>query len=553
MNEQDSIPSADLEILAQFVAELEGAPDAPAILGRFCTLHPRLADRLREQAAMIDTLIRSQPAGEADWPKSLGEFQIIRRVPGGGMGEVYEAIQTSLQRRVAVKTIRRDRISHPTQARFLREQTVLASLHQTHIVSIHTAGAEGSLVYFAMPFIAGATVGQLINLVRAFHTAGQSGKTPSLAEMAARASTVRDQAKTSTLVWPKKDDQAIPSSQDAGPLRLSERYFRSVAQVMLDAAEALQHAHNLGILHRDIKPSNLMVDTSGQCWIIDFGLAAHAGREEAPEPVPAVLPQGMETITGEAILGTPHYMAPEQWDSADVDARADIWGLGATLYELITLRRPFSGKSRGELQSMIRSQPPVPPRKAIGNVPRDLAAVCAKALHKDPAQRYASAQAFADDLRRWLHREPTSARRHVLRRVHLWSARNKGWAAGRRRSYWRWRRWWGSQPRRKSTPALRWRSCSSSCNGNLSVRIGRTRASVGEIKRCNWWPRQSDSAPNGICATIPRPRLSGLTAACASSLTPLMRRVQRSRLMGIASWPAETAGRTNGRVPGFST
>jgi WD40 repeat protein len=197
---------------------------------------------------------------------------------------------------------------------------------------------------------------------------------------------------------------------------------------MTDAAEALQHAHDLQVLHRDMKPSNLMVDTSGQCWIIDFGLAAHVGTGDSAHPSKIPLDGGLATVTGDAVLGTPAYMAPEQWDNAKVDVRADVWGLGATLYELLTLRRPFPGAGRVELETAIRTARPIRPRQIVGNVPEDLAAISIKALEKRPEARYPTAQAFADDLRRWLNREPPSVRRSVPRRFRLWSARNKGWA-----------------------------------------------------------------------------------------------------------------------------
>jgi hypothetical protein len=198
---------------------------------------------------------------------------------------------------------------------------------------------------------------------------------------------------------------------------------------MIDAAEALQHAHDLHVLHRDMKPSNLMIDTSGQCWIIDFGLAAHVGFADQAHHSKLPLDGGLETITGHDVLGTPAYMAPEQWDGGKVDARTDVWGLGATFYELLTLHRPFPEMERSDLEPAIRRNPPIPPRRIVANVPKDLDAICLHALQKDPEHRYPTALAFADDLRRWLNREPPSVRRGVPRRIRLWSARNKGWAA----------------------------------------------------------------------------------------------------------------------------
>jgi serine/threonine protein kinase/WD40 repeat protein len=442
MTDRSTRALPDEEIFAHLVAELEGAADAQAVVADYCRRYPHLSAALRAKAALMDVLGSMRATETDDLPAQLGEFRVIRRVTSGGMGEVFEAEQTSLGRRVAVKTIRRDRISPLAQARFMREQTVLASLHQTHIVSIHTAGSEGSLVYFAMPFIQGATLRQLIDSVQAWQTAAPGGKTPDLAKMAAQITTVHDQMDATTvelpterIPTPAKEKMTVASSrgpsQNTGrsrTRRLSLDYFRSAAQVMLDAAEALQHAHDLQVLHRDMKPSNLMVDTSGQCWIIDFGLAAHFDANDSAHAIRIPLDGGVETVTGNAVLGTPAYMAPEQWDNAKVDMRADVWGLGATFYELLTLRRPFPGSSRQELESSIRSARPLRLRAVIGNVPEDLAAICMKALEKKPDHRYPTAQALADDLRRWLNREPPSVRRSVPRRLRLWSARNKGWA-----------------------------------------------------------------------------------------------------------------------------
>src|SRR5207249_4391012 len=148
---------------------------------------------------------------------------------------------------------------------------------------------------------------------------------------------------------------------------------------------------------------NLMVDTAGQCWIIDFGLAGQASRRTgAAEASTADL--GPEPVTVSGILGTPQYMAPEQYEGR-ADVRSDVWGLGATLYELLTLRRAFDGPTETAVRARVLAVDPVPPRQLVGKLPADLAAICLKALHKDPGQRYASAQAFAADLRRWLRWE----------------------------------------------------------------------------------------------------------------------------------------------------
>ena len=173
---------------------------------------------------------------------------------------------------------------------------------------------------------------------------------------------------------------------------------------MIDAAEAVQHAHEAGIIHRDLKPSNLMVDTSEHCWVLDFGLAGYLraqangeteatdSREATPGPdhSPAADPP---TVSG--VLGTPGYMAPEQFHGR-ADARTDVWGLGVILYELLTLRRPFENRQQ------IESTDPPQPSDLVQSLPRDLEAICLKAIRKEPARRYQAALELAQDLRHWL-------------------------------------------------------------------------------------------------------------------------------------------------------
>jgi WD40 repeat protein len=195
-------------------------------------------------------------------------------------------------------------------------------------------------------------------------------------------------------------------------------------------AEALHHAHGAGVLHRDVKPSNVMLDMSGQCWLIDFGLARTLSRQDAAEVQGAdAQPGGPGRTRGP--VGTPEYMAPEQWDNSVVDPRTDVWGLGALAYELLTLRRPFTAPDRAALAEKIRSEEPVSPQRLVRGLPPDLAAICRKALHKDPGRRYQTAREFADDLNRWLAGEPTRALPGwwTLRPFRLWAWRHKGWSA----------------------------------------------------------------------------------------------------------------------------
>ena len=229
-----------------------------------------------------------------------------------------------------------------------------------------------------------------------------------------------------------KDGQPIADRRRAAclrPLTLPMEYFRSIAVILADAAEALAFAHGAAVIHRDIKPSNIMVDTASHCWLIDFGLAQCAGRAEA---APTESPRGVGATTTLGPMGTPEYMAPEQHlasDGATADGRSDVWGLGATLYELLTLHRPFQGGTLEEVRQKVLAEELLPPQKLVSNVPVDLTAICRKAMRKKPEQRYASAGEMAADLRRWVNGEPTAARpARLARTVWMWAGRNRGWA-----------------------------------------------------------------------------------------------------------------------------
>jgi tetratricopeptide (TPR) repeat protein len=204
------------------------------------------------------------------------------------------------------------------------------------------------------------------------------------------------------------------------PSPLDREYFRRVAEVGAQAAEALDHAHQLGIVHRDIKPANLLLDGAGRVWVTDFGLAQVQHAEASL------------TLTGD-LVGTLRYMSPDQAlaKRAVVDHRTDVYSLGATLYELLTLRPVFEGKDRQELLRQIAFDEPRPPRKLSGAIPAELETVVLKALDKDPVERYGTARELADDLRRFLDDRPIQARRPSLRqRLLKWSRRHRAlvWA-----------------------------------------------------------------------------------------------------------------------------
>jgi serine/threonine protein kinase/WD40 repeat protein len=451
---------------------------------------PEMADDIRE---MFLALVEVEQAegdarDEAIQPAlpggpcqgQIGDFRILREVGHGGMGVVYEAEQVSLGRRVALKIlpghVARDR---KALQRFRREAKAAARLHHTNIVPVFEIGVDGDLAFYAMQFIQGQGLDQVIDELdrlrgrdRKSTQEDQSGKGPMmrlgagsenavacapgpkdptvgrLAEsiLSGRLATSGEDSFPATA--PDATEPAPTEGFEAGPilegpapdsLRYLHKtpaaadvsasavlpggtaissvessgrrqpFFRSVAQIGRQAAQGLAYAHSRGIIHRDIKPSNLLLDTAGIVWITDFGLA------KAEE-------DGL-TATGD-ILGTIRYMAPERF-RGEGDARADVYGLGLTLFELLTLRPAFEGSDRLKLIEQVKTEEPAQPRSIDHRIPRDLETIVLKAIEKEPASRYASAEAIAEDLRRFLADEPIKARQvSTSERYWRWARRN---------------------------------------------------------------------------------------------------------------------------------
>ncbi len=192
-------------------------------------------------------------------------------------------------------------------------------------------------------------------------------------------------------------------------------YYREVARLAAQVAEALAYAHKRGVFHRDIKPPNLILDPLGNIWITDFGLAK--------------LEEGEDLSRSHDVVGTLRYMAPERF-RGDSDGRCDVYALGATLYEMLTLRRAFEGENQLELIHRIENDPPVPPRRHDGHIPRDLETIVLKALAKDPEDRFATAEKMAKDLRLFLENRPITSRPiPFYQQFWRWCQRNP-WLAG---------------------------------------------------------------------------------------------------------------------------
>jgi eukaryotic-like serine/threonine-protein kinase len=384
--------------------------------GQFLASHPDLRSELEEFFAGHDEVERlavalrdgdergvqpqTTPGESARGVGELGDFRLLREIGRGGMGVVYEAEQISLRRRVALKVLPFAAALDPRQLqRFKNEALAAAHLRHENIVPVYMVGEERGVHYYAMQFIDGRSLAAVIGELRS----GQCRMTNDECRKNDEASMTkadsgggaRNSSLGETPVGLRHSTFDILSSLD---IRHSS-FFRAVAQLGLQAALARYHARVWGVLHRDVKPANLLLDTRGQLWVTDFGLAQVAGDT------------GL-TVTGE-MLGTLRYASPEQVLARRgvVDHRSDVYSLGATLYELLTLRPLFDGRDRNELLRQIADEEPRRPRSLQASAPRELETVVLKALRKEPSERYPTARALADDLQRFLDNRPVLARR----------------------------------------------------------------------------------------------------------------------------------------------
>ncbi len=366
-------------------------------------------------------LQEADPAAESDETvlsgKPLGDFRILRQIGRGGMGVVYEAEQMSLGRRVALKVLPFAATLDPRQLqRFKNEAHAAAHLHHQHIVPVYAVGEERGVSYYAMQFIDGQTLADVIEELRCQRT-GPRADSPALAGSADQGNVTGTFAPGTALPESVRDAPMEAATKAGISTERSHRdpaWYRTVARLGVHAAEGLEHAHQVGIIHRDIKPGNLLVDHGGSVWITDFGLA-HIQND------------ARLTMTGD-LVGTLRYMSPEQAlaQRVVIDHRSDIYSLGATLYEALTLEPVFAGRDRQELLRQIAFEEPRPLCRVDRRVPTELETIVLKALAKNPAERYSTAQELADDLERFLKDEPIRARRPTLvQRTRKWARRHR--------------------------------------------------------------------------------------------------------------------------------
>jgi WD40 repeat protein/serine/threonine protein kinase len=453
VTEEDSQAEIVLELAEEFLDRYRKGERPP--LREYIDRHPELASDIKEvfpSMAMLENIAiaegssgsqakGSTNAGFGRTLRQLGDYRIIREVGFGGMGVVFEAEQVSLGRHVALKVLPHNALADAkTKKRFEREAKAAAKLHHTNIVPVFGVGEHDGLPYYAMQFIQGmglnAVIKELAQLgLRATSPVGApaAGRREVSAIAQSLVSgvyqTAVNDAAEATLGWNLANSQtgaavpspeassvnesvSLPGQSDAGSSSKVRTltFWQSVARIGLQVAQALEYAHQHGIVHRDVKPSNLLLDLAGTVWVTDFGLAKADDQQNL-------------THTGD-VLGTFRYMPPEAFEG-QADARGDIYSIGLTLYELLALRPAFADKERNQLIKQVTTTEPAPLDRLRPEVPRDLVTIVHKAISKEPSRRYQTAGALAADLQRFLDDQPILARRSSpTERAWRWCRRN---------------------------------------------------------------------------------------------------------------------------------
>ncbi|MEW6074048.1 MAG: serine/threonine-protein kinase [Planctomycetota bacterium] len=352
----------------------EGAVDLAAFLaGR---PEPLAAEVHREVCSIAEDyeLLRGELAEDAAGiapGRIVDDYRLLRRIGSGGAGTVWEAMQVSLGRRVALKILHPHlTLSERTVERFHREAETAGRLSHPAIVTVFAMGRSDGLHFIAEELVEDGTT------------------------YAERLAQLRELSE------------------------LPHDYYRATARLFAELADGLEIAHAQGVVHRDVKPGNVLLTRDGRPKIADFGLAKLADQLSLSR-------------TGE-LTGTPFYLSPEQaMGSRALDARSDVFSLGVTLYEALTLQRPFQGDTSHQVLRKIVAEEPIDPRRLRSRVPRELALICRRAIEKSPGRRYSSMASFAADLRHWLNDEPIVARApRPHERAWKWARRHRVWAVG---------------------------------------------------------------------------------------------------------------------------
>lgn len=417
-SEKDVVSDRVQRLLGQFVQQMRSGtvPD----VAEFCaqagdeasTLEPMLRtllslESLREAAGKTLTLESFYPVTP---PTEIGDFQLIRMLGRGGMGVVYEAIELTLGRRVAIKLLEpRHAVNPRSVKRFLREAQAAARLHHTNILPVFASGEDAGIRYYAMQFVDGCTLSQWIQ--RTVTAVALGRKQPLTAsDLTANIPASPPYVPAATNEQPQDILERTSTTETRVVVQKEGSYYRRVAEIGLQIAEALEHAAAQGVLHRDVKPSNVMLGVDGSVWVMDFGLATVQQAENLTE-------------SGE-LLGTLRYMAPERL-SGQHTLHGDMFGLGMILYELVALRSAYEATERSGLRHQVSQASPTSLRKLDNTVPFDLETIAMKCIAADPRERYRDMQELVRDLRLFFRDRPIASRRtSLVVQGWRWSKRN---------------------------------------------------------------------------------------------------------------------------------
>ncbi len=365
------------ELLSEFLdRRARGEAPEPS---EFLERNPHVRAELAEHFDTIEALERLVKGSRTPLPREtvLGDFRILRELGRGGMGVVFLADQISLPRKVALKLLAAPLTQSPQSIeRFRREAETAARLRHPNLVAVYTVGETRGYRFYAMEYVEGASLSRLLARLR-------EDRPKDFAQLDL-SSLVREIAGP-----PEEEDEegATPAIPHLG-------YFGAVARIVAEVADGLAFAHAHGVIHRDVKPQNVLLDRRLAPLLADFGLA----RDE-----------NLETLsrTGD-LLGTYPYMSPEMAMAGriEVDRRTDVYSLGVTLFELLTLSVPFTGKTSHEVLRKVLLEEAPSPRRLNPHVPRDLQVIALRAMEKDPDHRFAHASEMAEELRRFIRHEP---------------------------------------------------------------------------------------------------------------------------------------------------
>lgn len=392
---QEKCPLSDeIEHLLLTIDDQANLEEIAVHLGE-CDSCRKIADSITSQSSLehdICWATESRTSSQVDVQEPLRrleeilvDYEIIEELGRGGMGIVYRARQKKLDRPVAIKVLPAliGVVRPESKARFRREAELVAALEHTNIIGVYDYDEVDGTHYYVMQLIDGPSLRDILGEI----------ETTGAVDVVLGARPTAKNETTQSGEWSNRDKADLTISGN------HRAYFRAVASWIADVADALHYAHDHGIIHRDIKPSNLLMAKDGRLMISDFGLARPSNRDAL--------------TMSHMLVGTCRYMSPEQIDSSrgEVDRQIDVYGLGATLYELLAFQPMFAAETDREVMNQVLRDEPTPPGRLRPNVPTELETICLKAVAKDRQERYSTASAFADDLRRWLLGVPIQARK----------------------------------------------------------------------------------------------------------------------------------------------